>query len=139
MCNKCFDTAVVVDDDRHFLESVGLMLRRIGFREIKLFIDAYDALDWLEEGNSDLIVSDLDMPLMNGCEFLQEVRANPTTVDTPFILNTGNLMPEYRNAAITSGASEYLFKPYRLDDLKEKILSVIDCGEPTVSVEAQTA
>ena len=136
MCKKCFDTAVVVDDDRHFLESVGLMLRRIGFRDIKLFVDAHDALDWLAEGYSDLIVSDLDMPLMNGCEFLQEVRAKPTTVDTPFILNTGNLMPEYRHAAITSGASEYLFKPYKLDDLKEKVLAIVDCSEPMQGIEA---
>jgi two-component system chemotaxis response regulator CheY len=139
MCNKCFDTAVVVDDDRHFLESVGLMLRRIGFRDIKLFVDAHDALDWLEEGNSNLIVSDLDMPVMNGCEFLQEVRAKPTTVDTPFILNTGNLMPEYRQAAITSGASEYLFKPYKLDELKEKVLAIVDCAEGAQGPQAQTA
>jgi CheY-like chemotaxis protein len=139
MCNKCFDTAVVVDDDRHFLESVGLMLRRIGFRDIKLFVDAYDALDWLEDGNSNLIVSDLDMPLMNGCEFLQEVRAKPTTTDTPFILNTGNLTPEYRQAAITSGASEYLFKPYKLEELKEKVLAIVDCVEPTQEAQAQTA
>ena len=138
MCTKCFDTAVVVDDDRHFLESVGLMLRRIGFRDIKLFVDAHDALEWLEEGASDLIVSDLDMPLMNGCEFLQEVRAKPTTVDTPFILNTGNLMPEYRHAAITSGASEYLFKPYKLDDLKAKVLAIVDCVEPIREAEALT-
>ncbi len=139
MCNKCFDTAVVVDDDRHFLESVGLMLRRIGFRDIKLFVDAYDALDWLEEGNSNLIVSDLDMPLMNGCEFLQEVRAKSTTIDTPFILNTGNLTPEYRQAAITSGASEYLFKPYKLEELKEKVLAIVDCVEPIQEAQAQTA
>ena len=139
MCNKCLDTAVVVDDDRHFLESVGLMLRRIGFRDIKLFVDAYDALEWLEEGVSNLIVSDLDMPLMNGCEFLQEVRAKPATVDTPFILNTGNLMPEYRHAAITSGASEYLFKPYKLDELKAKVLAIVDCVEPMQEAEAQTA
>jgi len=138
MCTKCYETAVVVDDDRHFLESVGLMLRRIGFRDIKLFLDAHDALEWLEEGASDLIVSDLDMPVMNGCEFLQEVRAKPTTVDTPFILNTGNLMPEYRQAAITSGASEYLFKPYKLDELKEKVLAIVDCGEHVREAESLT-
>ncbi len=124
MCKNHLDTAIVVDDDAHFLQSVGMMLRRVGFANIKLFLDAFEALDWLQTSTPCLIVSDLDMPLMTGCEFLTEIRSNPEMDKIPFILNTGNLEPAYREAAINSGAN-YLFKPYRLEELKEAVTAAL--------------
>jgi len=64
--------AVVVDDDLVYLQTVGLMLKKLGFNDIKLFSNPIDALSYIETTQIDLIVSDWDMPLMTGHEFLEK-------------------------------------------------------------------
>lgn len=118
--------AVVVDDDLVYLQTVGLMLRKLGFQDIKLFSNPIDALSYIETTQIDLIVSDWDMPLMTGCEFLEKIRKNPKTNSVPFILNTGNRSEAYWRQAITAGVTEFLFKPFSYSDFKDSVLIAID-------------
>jgi CheY-like chemotaxis protein len=72
-------SAVVVDDDIVYLQTVGLMLKKIGFSvDVKMFSNALDALRLcLKSEKTDLIVSDWDMPMMTGCEFLRRSTSQP--------------------------------------------------------------
>lgn len=128
--------AIAVDDDPVYLESVGLMLRKIGFAEVRLFCNAFDALDWLDGHIPDLIVSDWDMPLMTGREFLEEIRGEPSTRAIPFILNTGNESQYYLQQAYASGATDFLNKPYSFAQFRESVRRALDpAGNDNVAAE----
>jgi two-component system chemotaxis response regulator CheY len=84
-------------------------LLRQGFERIAEFMghqsvivdDAARAWELIRDGERfDLIVSDNDMPEMNGLEFLKKVRSNPSTKYTPFVLFTGNDSVELKQAVI---------------------------------------
>jgi len=75
------------------------------------------ALAWLEQGQHvDLIVSDNQMPVMTGLEFLVQVRANPHFGTIPFILNSGNITDEIKRQADQAGAIAVLNKPCNFSD-----------------------
>ena len=118
--------AIAVDDDPVYLESVGLMLRKVGFAEVRLFCNALDALDWLDGHTPDLIVSDWDMPLMTGRELLEEVRGEASMREIPFILNTGNESQYYLQQAYASGATDFLNKPYSFAQFRESVRNALE-------------
>jgi CheY-like chemotaxis protein len=118
--------AVVVDDDLVYLQTVGLMLKKLGFNDIKLFSNPIDALSYIETTQIDLIVSDWDMSTMTGCEFLEQIRKNPKTNSISFILNTGNRSEAYWRQAITEGVTEFLFKPFSFRDFRDSVFIAID-------------
>lgn len=129
MRDRKLNSVVVVDDDLVYLQTVGLMLKKIGFDHVKMFSNACDALDWLSGNKPNLIVSDWDMPLLTGHEFLEEVRANPKISEIPFILNTGNLSESYWSQAIASGVTEFLFKPFNFSEFKDSVFIALDLAE----------
>jgi two-component system, chemotaxis family, chemotaxis protein CheY len=118
--------AVVVDDDLVYLQTVGLMLKKLGFNDIKLFSNPIDALSYIETTQIDLIVSDWDMSTMTRCEFLEQIRKNPKTNSISFILNTGNRSEAYWRQAITEGVTEFLFKPFSFRDFRDSVFIAID-------------
>jgi CheY-like chemotaxis protein len=71
----------------------------------------------LEQGQHvDLIVSDNQMPVMNGLELLAQVRANPHFSAIPFILYSGNITDKIQQQAYQAGAIAVLNKPYNFSD-----------------------
>jgi CheY-like chemotaxis protein len=75
------------------------------------------ALAWLAQGQPvDLIVSDNQMPVMTGLEFLVQVKANPRFGTIPFILYSGNITAEIQRQAYQAGVMAVLKKPYNFSD-----------------------
>ena len=78
------------------------------------FITAHngkEALDILKEnGDIDLVVTDINMPIMNGLELIEEVRK--TDKKLPFVIMSAHTEPEYIKSAETLGVSDYLLKPF---------------------------
>lgn len=79
--------------------------------------DGKEALELLqkEPGKYDLIMSDFDMPGLNGLELLDKVRSTPSTKDMPFIMLTSRSDPEQIKAAKAKGLSAWIMKPYKVD------------------------
>lgn len=98
----------------------------MGFAQVNMFSNAFDALDWLDNQTADLTVNHWDMPVMTGCELLEEVRAEPKTKDTPFPINTGNLSENYWRQAIAFGVTEFPFKPFTYAEFRDSILLALD-------------
>ncbi|WP_254279046.1 hybrid sensor histidine kinase/response regulator [Haloarcula marina] len=98
-----------VDDDTEFAEIAALHLERVD-DDISLVTEpnAYDGLDRLRSESIDCVVSDHDMPEMNGLEFLKAVRAE--FQELPFVLFTGKGNEEIASDAISAGVTEYLQK-----------------------------
>ena len=109
--------ALAVDDDRMVLQSMSMMLRVGGFSEVMGASDVDAALALLARHPVELIVSDWNMDPLDGLEFLRRVRANPKTKHIPFILVTASLSEEAWRGAIELGATDFLVKPFTIDQL----------------------
>ena len=102
-------TVLVVDDDPDLLDlTTSFLSRERDEFAVRSETDPEAALDRIDGGATDVIVSDYDMPTMNGLEFLEAVREDHTEI--PFILFTGKGSEEIASKAISSGVTDYLQK-----------------------------
>ncbi len=98
-----------VDDAADFLDLAAEFLHRENSgMEVTTITDAESALDVLHRGRIDCVVSDYDMPAINGLQFLRRVREQDG--DLPFILFTGKGSEEIASRAISAGVTDYLQK-----------------------------
>ena len=113
---------LVVDDLDAIRDIVSARLRIKGF-EITKATDGVEALAILEDqpDGFDLILSDYDMPNMDGLELLKKVRAIPALKDKPFIMLTSRTEPEKMKAAKEIGLSAWVKKPFKADAFLSQI------------------
>lgn len=116
---------LVVDDSITTRTLEKNILEAVGF-EVFVAIDGAEAWDMLLETSPDVVISDVEMPNMNGLELTRRVKNNPHTQDIPMILLTSLSKPEQREEGLRAGADAYLVKS-RFDqgELLETIRSVI--------------
>ena len=96
-----------LDDDEAFLELTATRLEQADFDVVSL-TDPQTALDRLDDGDVDCVVSDFQMPGMDGIEFLEAVREDHP--DLPFLLFTGKGSEEVAGQAVSAGVTDYLRK-----------------------------
>jgi DNA-binding response OmpR family regulator len=111
---------LLVDDEA----AIGMIVR-IQFEkdyDITVLTNGLSGLKWLKEGNiPDAIVLDLNMPQMNGIEFLKEVRKLNFFRNTPMIVLSGEDSSGKRIEAFRSGADDYLTKPFNPVELRVRM------------------
>ncbi|NJD26092.1 MAG: response regulator [Betaproteobacteria bacterium] len=109
-------TVMVVDDSLTVRKITSRMLTREGF-QVVLAKDGVDALEQLLDVTPDVILSDIEMPRMDGFDFVRNVRADSRLAKIPVIMITSRTAEKHRTYAIEIGASAYLGKPYDEDQL----------------------
>jgi two-component system chemotaxis response regulator CheY len=104
---------LVVDDSRAMRAIVHRTLRQAGFANLEVVeaANGKEALDKVKEASPELIISDWNMPEMNGLEFLQALRGSGN--ETPFGFVTSLGTPAMQQEAVSSGASFFITKPFR--------------------------
>lgn len=114
---------LIVDDHKTMLQIVHNLLSQIGFADIDAAVDGVGALERMRSKRYDLIISDWNMPNMDGMQLLKHVRAsdNPQVKALPFILVTAESKPENIIAAKQAGVNNYVVKPLSLVTLKQRI------------------
>jgi DNA-binding response OmpR family regulator len=105
---------LVVDDHPLSGQIVARLLVRRGFH-VALAVDGVDALNWLAEEPFDAVVSDVEMPVMDGFELLQQIHLRHPTV--PVILMTAFFDDEKQETARAWGAAGILKKPFGSEEL----------------------
>ena len=116
---------LVVDDSRTILRLVTTGLNDAGYR-VETAANGLEGLDRLSEMTPDLILSDIDMPLMNGFELCEAVRKKAALADIPFVVMSANSDRGTMKRMLQRGAAAYITKPFNVDELvilTERILS----------------
>ena len=115
---------LVVDDFATMRKIVRNILRQIGLNNVTEADDGATALPILQSQSFDLIISDWNMPKMNGLDLLKAVRADPQFKSTPFLMVTAEALKENIIAATQAGVSNYIVKPFNAATLEEKIKKI---------------
>lgn len=118
-------TIMNVDDSVTMRKIVTLALKAKGYSVIEAD-NGKIALSLLLEHSIDAIILDINMPIMNGIEFLQEFKNNPNSKKIPVIVLTTQGEDSLKMSALELGAKDFLVKPFQKDDLVmrlERLLS----------------
>ena len=89
--------------------------------EVVTLNSALEALEWLEGNIPDLIISDIQMPEMDGYDFLTKVRERGFTKHTPVVMLSGKAESKERIKCYRLGAQDYLTKPFNPEELEELV------------------
>jgi two-component system chemotaxis response regulator CheY len=116
---------LVVDDQFSVRQMTRLTLQELGIRHIHESENGRDAFRKATIQPLDLIISDYNMPEMDGLEFLRAVRGHQAVRKLPFILLTGRGDKELVVKAAQAGVNNYLIKPFNGAILREKIEQVV--------------
>jgi len=116
---------LLVDDDKIMQKLLGLYLREGGFKVVTAE-NGLNAMEKLGAEAFDLVVTDLNMPFMDGIEFLMAMKSNPASAQIPAIMLTSETDGEERNRALRAGADGYLSKPVTAEEMIAKIRQVLD-------------
>lgn len=125
--DKNRDIRILVADDMAPMRNViRSMLRNLGYRNAAIAENGLEAWEILKKEEIDLVISDWDMPEMNGIELLDTVRSTTRYEDMPFIMVTGEIAEENVAQAAETDVDAYLLKPFNLKRLSELIESVME-------------
>ena len=120
---------LVVDDEIHIVHVVAIKLRSNGF-EVVTASNGAEAFELACSEKPDIIVTDLQMPVMNGLELVAKLREDDRTKSLPVIMLTGRNFSIENEKKEQLGISECLGKPFSPKELLKKIVDILD----TVSV-----
>ena len=120
---------MVVDDQTSMRAMIRRALQDLGFKDVRDKPSAPEALDAIKGDRVHLVISDYNMPEMDGLQFLEAVRTDPVIGKTVFIMLTGSADKEIVQKAAALGVNNYVMKPFAPASLKEKIERVF--GELT--------
>jgi len=112
---------LVVDDFATMRRIIKNILKQIGFSNIDEADDGEPALAKLHTGGFDLVISDWNMPKMDGLTLLKSVRSDDQLKDLPFLMVTAEAQKENVIEAVKAKVSDYIVKPFTAEVLGEKL------------------
>lgn len=116
---------VLIVDDQHSMRLlIRSSLQQLGFKELDEASDGEDGLRKLVAQPAHLVISDFNMPKLDGLGLLRAIRGHPPTSKTAYIMLTGRADKELVQRAVQFGVNNYLVKPFTVATLKEKIEAV---------------
>ncbi|OQX07990.1 MAG: hypothetical protein BWK73_26635 [Thiothrix lacustris] len=111
---------LIVDDSLSNRKSLSLMVEQMGHQAMTA-VDGFEALQHLHEHAVELVLTDLEMPRMNGLEMTQAIRIWPEKRHLPIIMITSRGTQKHRNMAQQAGVDAYLTKPVDHDTLRKQL------------------
>jgi len=116
---------LVVEDSATMRQLIGFAMKRIPEARVFEATDGVDALKKLSSEKIDLILADINMPVMDGLKLVSLVRGNPLYKNIPIIIITTEGAEEDKKKALAIGANAYLPKPIQTQDLIKLVNSII--------------
>lgn len=126
-------SVLVIDDSAAMRRTLALSLEKAGYRVVQAK-DGKDAIEQLQQGlNVNLIICDIEMPNMNGFEFLGQRRRHPEFKKVPVAMLTSRSNDKHRKLATHLGANAYFTKPYIEQKFLESIRNLIEGQKSAVT------
>ena len=121
-------SALIVDDSSVMRKIVERSLRQAGVELTTVFAAAngQEALDSVRANPVDLIFSDINMPTMDGLEFVRQLKIQQLGVGIPIVMITTEGSESNVVEAISNGARGYIRKPFTTDQVKERVLPLLE-------------
>lgn len=117
---------LVVDDFPTMRRIIKNLLKDLGYENVDEAEDGVMGLEKLRNNNFDLVVSDWNMPNMDGLVMLKAIRADPELSKLPVLMVTAEAKKENIIAAAQAGASGYVVKPFTAAVLEEKLNKIFE-------------
>ena len=117
-------TLLVIDDE----PAIQLILEHFFSceYEVILMANGSDAMTWLRQGHGvDVIVADYEMPVMNGLDFVRELRASMAHEHTPLLMLSGTDETSKKILCLKQGADDYMIKPFNPEELEIRIKKIM--------------
>jgi len=114
---------LVLDDSKTMLRIITNTLSRLGLKEVTTALDGIEGLAAYHNEKPDVILTDWNMPNMNGYEFVKKIRAIDT--DTPIVMITTEGGKAEVIKALKAGVNNYVVKPFTPQVLKEKLNAIL--------------
>jgi two-component system chemotaxis response regulator CheY len=118
---------LIVDDSSVMRKIVERSLRQAGLDQLVVHEagNGTEGLDVLKTQTVDLILSDINMPSMDGLEFLRQIKAQNLAPNVPVVMITTESSEEHVKQAIEAGAQGYIRKPFTAEQVKKRVLSLL--------------
>jgi len=116
---------LIVDDFSTMRRIVRGLLKEIGYNNAEEAEDGSVALNMLKNGKFDFVVSDINMPVMNGFELLAAIKKDDTLKHLPVLMVTAEARKEDIVRAAQDGAAGYIVKPFTKATLEEKVQKIM--------------
>ena len=120
---------LVVDDFSTMRRMVRVVLHELGYENVTEAEDGSSALPILKQGGIDFLVTDWNMPGMQGLDLLKAVRADPKLANLPVLLVTAEAKRDQIVEAAQAGVNGYVLKPFTAQTLKAKIEKILATRE----------
>ena len=117
---------LVVDDFSTMRRIIKNLLKDLGFSNIQEADDGSTALPMLQQGDFDFVVTDWNMPGMQGIDLLRAIRADDKLKHLPVLMVTAEAKKEQIVAAAQAGVNVYVGKPFTAATLKEKLDKIFE-------------
>ncbi|PKG39865.1 chemotaxis response regulator CheY [Psychromonas sp. Urea-02u-13] len=117
---------LIVDDFSTMRRIIKNLLRDLGFTNTFEADDGSTALPMLKDGSFEFVVTDWNMPIMQGIDLLKEIRKDPKLKHLPVLMVTAEAKREQIIEAAQAGVNGYIVKPFTAGTLKEKLDKVFE-------------
>jgi two-component system chemotaxis response regulator CheY len=120
-------SVLIVDDSRYMRKVVELGLREAGveFKQVLEAGDGFEALGVLRNNVVDLILCDVNMPVMDGLEFVKKLSGVANAKGVPVVMITSDGAESHVVQAISCGARGYIRKPFTPEDMKQRVVPLL--------------
>ena len=120
--------ALIVDDSSVMRKIVERSLRQAGIDLVQVLEagNGAEALGLLKDSSVDLILCDINMPVMDGLEFVRQLRSVESAKGTPIVMITTEGSESHVVEALSNGARGYIRKPFTPDQVKEHVIPVLE-------------
>ena len=125
-----------MDDSVSIRKFVGLMLEKAGF-DVLTAVDGQDAIQQLSEQTVDAVITDLEMPRMNGYALIEDLRRRTATREVPVIVLTTRAGAKHVSLARRLGVRHYVAKPVEEQSFTQLVRSVTTAPEAALSVSGR--
>lgn len=117
---------LVVDDFSTMRRIIKNLLKDLGFTNVQEADDGSTALPMLQQGDFDFVVTDWNMPGMQGIDLLRAIRSDDSLKHLPVLMVTAEAKKEQIVAAAQAGVNGYVVKPFTAATLKEKLDKIFE-------------